>query len=229
MSLLTSFTKRNKLNDTIKKTQRARKNEGTTADGLFESAYQDYAEILQDDPLRADTLYNWGFGLLHHAKTKTGAEAAALYQDAISKFLFCQLINPNYLGAAINCGVAYMDLARSNKAKADDPLYSHAKQQFETANRIQKATASYNLACIYALENHMDACRTALENARDHGVIPDAEEMVNDPDLANASKQAWFSEFLESLKPEQEEQTMPSTTENPAPSETPTTIGDGSE
>jgi len=199
MSLLASFSKRNKLNETIKKIQQARKSEGATADGLFKSAYQDYAEVLQDDPLRADTLYNWGFALLHQAKTKTGAEAAALLQDALNKFTFCQIINPNYLGAAIDGGVAYMDLARLQEAKADDPLYANAKRQFETANRIQKATASYNLACINALQNHMESCRQALEDARDHGQLPGIDAMQDDPDLANAVKQAWFSAFLETL------------------------------
>jgi len=43
--------------------------------------------------------------LLHQAKTKAGDEAVAIYQDAIEKFAFCMLINPEYLGAAINGGV----------------------------------------------------------------------------------------------------------------------------
>lgn len=209
MSLLAAFSKRNKLNETIKKNQQARSSEGATADGLFKASYQAYAEVLQDDPLRADTLYHWGFALLHQAKTKTGAEAAALYQDAIAKFAFCQLINPNYLGAAINGGVAYMDLARLNNAKADDALYASAQQQFETANRIQKATAAYNLACIYALKNDMAACRAALENARDHGVLPVVDEIVSDPDLTNAVQQAWFEAFLQTLAPKTAEATPP--------------------
>jgi len=207
--LIASFTKRNKLNETVKKTQQARNSEGATADGLFKASYLAYAEVLQDDPLRADTLYHWGFALLHQAKTKTGAEAAALYQDAIAKFAFCLLINPNYLGAAVNGGVAYMDLARLNAAGPDDALYSAAQQQFETANRIQKATASYNLACIFALKNDMDACRSALENARDHGVLPVADEMLNDPDLVNAVQQVWFEEFLQTLAPKTAEATPP--------------------
>ncbi len=224
MSLLASFTKRNKLNESIKKTQQARKNEGATADGLFKSAYQNYAEVLQDDPLRADTLYNWGFALLHQAKTKTGAEAAALLQDAINKFAFCLLINPHYLAAAIDGGVAYMELARLQSAKADDPLYVHAKRQFETANRIQKATASYNLACIHALGNDLSACQKALEEARDHGQLPEPDTMRDDPDLANAVKQAWFDELLASLKPKPEEDAV----EAPAAAENATTDNNSS-
>ena len=113
MSLLASFTKKSKLNATIEQTAKARKSEGSTADGLYKAAYQGYADVLQDDPLRADTLYNWGFALLHQAKTKTGDEAARIYQDAIDRFAFCLLINPDYLGSAINGGVSYMDLAQA--------------------------------------------------------------------------------------------------------------------
>ena len=199
MSLLAPFTKKSKLNSTIKLTAQARKSEGGTADQLFNSAYQGYAEVLLDDPLRAEALYNWGFTLLHQAKTKAGDEAARLYRDAISKFAFCLLINPNYLGSAINGGVAYMDLARLTKVKPDDELYDLAKKQFETANTIQKGTASYNLACIYALRGDQDACLKALENSRDRGSLPDAKEILDDPDLDNVKKQEWFITFIESL------------------------------
>ena len=199
MSLISSFTKKSKLNATIEQTAKARKSEGSTADGLFKASYQGYAEVLQDDPLRADALYNWGFALLHQAKTKTGDEAARLYQDAIDKFAFCMLINPNYLGAAINGGVAYMDLARLKQVKPDHELYELAKNEFEKANAIQAGTASYNLACIYGLRGDKDACLKALETARVKVTLPEAGEILNDPDMDAVKEQDWFIEFMESL------------------------------
>jgi len=69
-----------------------------------------------------------GFALFHQASTKSVEEASTLYQDAIEKFTFCMLINPSYLAAAINSGVAYMDLARLNQAKPEDSLYLLAKK-----------------------------------------------------------------------------------------------------
>jgi tetratricopeptide (TPR) repeat protein len=200
MSLLASLTKKSKLNAIIKQTAQARKSEGSTADGLYKAAYQGYAEVLHDDPLRAEALYNWGFALLHQAKTKTGDEAVKIYQDAIDKFAFCMLINPDYLGAAINGGVAYMDLARLKKVKPDDNLYELAEKQFEKANSIQAGTASYNLACIYSLRGNENACLKALENARDKVTLPEAGEIFNDPDLARIKEQEWFKEFMETLK-----------------------------
>ena len=199
MSLLAPFTKKSKLNATIKQTVLARNSAGNTADGLFKAAYQGYAEVLHDDPLRAETLYHWGFALLHQAKTKAGDEAAAIYQDAIEKFAFCMLINPEYLGAAINGGVAYMDLARLKKVQPEDSLYEMAKKQFEKANAIQAGTASYNLACIYGLRGDKDACLKALEYARDKVTLPEAGDILTDPDLAGVKEQDWFVEFMEAL------------------------------
>ena len=199
MSLLSPFTKKSKLNATIKQTALARNSAGSTADGLFKAAYLGYADVLHDDPLRAETLYHWGFALLHQAKTKTGDEATAIYQDAIQRFAFCLLINPDYLGAAINGGVAYMDLARLKKVQPDDNLYELAKKQFEKANAIQAGTASYNLACIYGLRGDKDACLKALENARDKVTLPEADEILNDPDLEGVKEQDWFVEFMEAL------------------------------
>ena len=199
MSLLTPFTKKSKLNTTIKQTAQARVSDGTTRDGLFKAAYQNYAEILQDDALRAETLYHWGFALYHQASTKSVEEASTLYQDAIEKFTFCMLINPNYLAAAINSGVAYMDLARLNQAKPEDSLYLSAKKQFEKANAIQAGTASYNLACIYALQGNTEASLAALENARTKVTLPAINDILNDPDMKSAKDQAWFTAFIASL------------------------------
>ena len=204
MSLFASISKKSKLNSTIKQTAQARKSEGSAADQLFKNAYKGYAEVMLDDPLRAETLYNWGFALLHQAKTKTGDEAERLYQDAISKFSFCMIINPDYLGSAINGGVAYMDLARLKAVGPDDELYESAKYQFERANAIQAGTAAYNLACIYSLRNDQDACLAALETSRNTGSLPDIAEIINDPDLGNVKEQEWFIEFIASLNQKNE-------------------------
>lgn len=199
MSILDSFTKKKKLNAAIEQTAKARANEGKTADSLYKGAYHDYAAVLVDDPLRSEALYNWGFALLHQAKTKTGDEAVKLYQEAIAKFSFCLLLNPSYLGAAINGGVAYMDLARLKAVDADDELYELAKIHFEQANAIHSGSASYNLACIYGLRNEEEACLKALENSKSRGSLPDIDDIINDPDLDNVKNQPWFIEFMESL------------------------------
>jgi hypothetical protein len=205
MSLLASFTKKSKLDAAVKQTAQARKSEGAKAEQLFRSTYQSYAEILQGDLLRAEALYHWGFTLLHHAKTKSGDDAIKLYEECIAKFSFCLLIDPNYMGAAIDGGVAYMDLARLKGVAPNDELYEMARKQFEKANSIQAGTASYNLACIYGLRGDGEACLKALQNSKDKGSLPDAQDILNDPDLDSVKKQDWFLEFMESLNKKNEE------------------------
>jgi tetratricopeptide (TPR) repeat protein len=199
MSLLDAFTKKKKLTAAISQTAKARENEGKTADSLYKSAYHNYAEVLEGDALRSEALYNWGFALLHQAKTKTADEAVKLYQNAMSKFSFCLLLNPTYLGAAINGGVAYMDLARLKAVDKEDELYELAKLHFEQANAIQAGSASYNLACIYGLRSKGEACLQALENSKSRGSLPDADEIINDPDMDNVKNEPWFVEFMATL------------------------------
>ena len=202
MSLLDSFAKKKILNTAIAQVAKARSNEGKTAEQMFKSAYRDFAEALVGDALRADILYNWGFALLHHAKAETDEKKAAdLYDEAISKFTFCLLLNPSYLGAAINGGVAYMDLARLIAADADDGLYECAKEFFTKANNIQAGSASYNLACIYGLHDDGDACLKALETAKSRGFLPDAADILADEDLDKVKDQTWFVEFIASVEP----------------------------
>jgi hypothetical protein len=210
MSILNSLTKRSRLNSAIKQTKEARKSEGNKADYLFKKVYEDYADIVHDDPLRAEALYFWGHALLHQAKSKTGEEALKLYRDAILKFAFCLTLEPNYLAAAIDGGVCYMDMARLEGAAKNSELYAKAQQEFERANSIQAGAASYNLACIHALREENEACLKALETSRDKGSLPDTQDIVNDPDMANVQDQAWFIEFLESRKKKPEEAAGPS-------------------
>lgn len=211
MSILDSFTKKKSLAAGISQTAKARSAEGKIADSMYKAAYREYAEVLVGDALRADALYHWGFALLHHAKTKTDIEAFKLFEEAAAKFTFCLLLNPSYLGAAINGGVAYMDLARLIAVESDDEIYEQAKTFFEKANEIQGGSASYNLACIYALRNEEDACLKTLENARNKGSIPDAEEIMNDPDLDNVKEHPWFIEFIETLAKKAEADTTETT------------------
>lgn len=210
MSILNSLTKRSRLNSAIKQTKEARKSEGNKADYLFKKVYEDYADIVHDDPLRAEALYFWGHALLHQAKSKTSEEALKLYRDAILKFAFCLTLEPNYLAAAIDGGVCYMDMARLEGAAKNSELYAKAQQEFERANSIQAGAASYNLACIHALREENEACLKALEISRDKGSLPDTQDIVNDPDMANVQNQAWFIEFLESRKKKSEEAGGPS-------------------
>jgi len=204
MSFFESITKKSKLKAAIKQTTEARSSDGHTADQLFKKVYQDYAEVVANEPLIAEALYNWGLALLHQARTKSGEAAANLYQDAIAKFSFCLTIEPAYLGAALDGGVAYMELARVKAVEANDSLYERAKSYFEKANAIQAGSASYNVACIYGLRSEKEGCLNALEISKNKGYLPVVADIIADPDLDRVKHQDWFVDFMESLnkKPE---------------------------
>lgn len=204
MSFFESISKKSKLKAAIKQTAEARSNSGHAADQLFTKVYQDYAEVVANEPLIAEALYNWGLALLHQARTKYREQAANLYQDAIAKFSFCLTVEPAYLGAALDGGVAYMELARVKAVGAHDSLYGMAKKYFEKANAIQAGSASYNLACIYGLRGEKEACHNALEVSKNKGYLPAVADILADPDLDGVKRQDWFVDFMEFLnkKPE---------------------------
>jgi len=200
MSLFDAIKKKNALKTALNHVAQARKFEADKADKLYEAAYQGFAATIAKELTISQALYHWGFALLHQAKTKTGEPAVMLYQEAITKFSFCLLIDPDYLGAAIDGGVALMDLARLKQARADDPLYESAKRSFEKANHIQKGSASYNLACVYSLCNEQNACLAALKEAKQHGSLPNANDITQDPDMSPVLQTPWFTEFIASLQ-----------------------------
>lgn len=199
MSLFDTIKKKSALKTAINQVAAAREAEGEKADKLFSSAYQGFEAAIHKDLLISEALYNWGFALLHQAKTKSGEQAIALYQDAVTKFSFCLTIDPDYLGAAIDGGVALMDLARLQQVSANDSLYLSAKRSFEKANKIQKGSASYNLACVHSLCHDEQACQEALQNAKENGSLPNVDEIMADPDLINVANKAWFIDFVEAL------------------------------
>ncbi len=200
MSFFASFTKKSKLDAAVKKAAKARNNEDSVADQLFKEVYQDYADILTGDSLRAETLYHWGVTLLRQAKSKNPPESINIYRNAIAKFSFCMTIDPNYLAASIDAGVACMDLARARGVPFSDELYEMAKRQFEKANSIQTGVAAFNLACVHAVRGDNEACLDALKIAKEKGNLPDDAEILADPDMAKVIEQSWFKEFITSLE-----------------------------
>lgn len=199
MSFLDSLTSGSKLTAAIKQAAKARTKEGAQADYLFKEAYSSFGALLKKQSGAADILYQWGFALLHEAKINSNDRAIALLDEASEKFSFCLTINPDYLGAAIDGGVVYMALAEAMKVKPDDDFYDSAESMFLSAERIQKGSAFYNLACIYGLRGEDDACQESLEKSREYGMLPEIDSILNDTDLEKVKGKAWFKKFIQSL------------------------------
>jgi hypothetical protein len=75
-----------------------------------------------------------------------------------------------------------------------------AEDFFEKACGIQKGSAVYNLACVYALRGDNDACLAALQTARDFGSLPDEQNVLQDEDMASVINAQWFKEFMEEVR-----------------------------
>ncbi|NOQ34508.1 MAG: hypothetical protein GQ569_01260 [Methylococcaceae bacterium] len=204
MSFFTTIKKKTTLTAATNQVAKARKAEGGKADQLYKTAYEGFEFVLSDNLMLADALYNWGFGLLNQAKSKEGDEAIKLYEDAINKYSFCLTVEPYYLGAAVEGGVAYMDTARLKGVAPDDDLYVRAKKCFEQAGNIQKGSGAFNLACIYSISGDNEGCLAALKDAKEFGHLPDDADILSDPDMQKVIKTPWFTEFLENIKAEKE-------------------------
>ena len=134
----------------------------------------------------------------------------------ITKFSLCDTVKPNHIGASLDKGVALMALAKVKGLSSDGDLYIKANESFLNAEEIQHGSASYNLACLHALHNKADACLESLEKARDCGLIPDEQDILNDADLNNVKKLSWFREFIASLADKEEPAKVTETTSTPS-------------
>ncbi|MEY3788763.1 MAG: hypothetical protein RLZ75_2971, partial [Pseudomonadota bacterium] len=47
-------------------------------------------------------------------------------------------------------------------------------------------------------------CLHALENSKSRGSLPDAEDIINDPDMDTVKNQPWFIEFMATLNKKSE-------------------------
>ena len=178
--------------------------EGEKADQLFQEAYENFSSVSSSRVSYPDALHNWGLSLINQAEKKSGEAAIKILEEAITKFNLCDTVKPNHLGASLDGGVALMGLAKTKGLSSDDDLYVKAKESFLNAENIQHGSASYNLACLFALHNEGDACLEALEKARDCGLVPDEQDILNDADLDNVKQASWFGEFIASLADEKE-------------------------
>ena len=208
MGLFDLIGSKAKVKTANKKVLTARGKEDTTeAVKLFSEAIDIYSLIPSDSSAFKDALYNWGMALLYTARLKQGDEAKELYAEAGKKFSYCLVAKEDYLAAALDWGVALIELAALQDEMEKEASYALAKEKLTLADSIQKGVASYNFACLHAISGDFDACKEALELARDYKNLPDEEDIINDADMQVAKTQTWFNDFIASINaPESEEE-----------------------
>ena len=204
MSVLNYLLSGSKLKKAKNLSTEAHLAEGEKADQLFQEAYENFSSVSSSRVSYPDALHNWGLALINQAQKKSGEAAIKILEEAITKFNLCDTVKPDHLGASLDGGVALMGLAKAKGLGANDDLYVKAKESLLNAENIQHGSGSYNLACLYALHNDGDACLEALEKAKDCGLVPDEQDILNDADLDNVKQASWFGKFISSLADEEE-------------------------
>lgn len=201
MGLLGSIVGKSKVKSANKKVLAARETtDAVQANKLLSEAMLGYEAVESDSSAFKDALYNWGSALLYQARLKEGSEAKSLYEEAGKKFSFCLVAKSDYLAAALDWGVALMEVAPLQAESERKATYALAKDKFSIADNIQQGVASYNFACLHALNKNFDACKESLELACDYRNLPDEAEILSDADMQDVIKLPWFSEFIESAK-----------------------------
>ena len=221
MGLFGSIGGKSKVKAANKKVQSALgKDDSVQAEKLLSEAMNVYELIASDSSAFKDALYNWGMALLYTARLKEGDDAKVLYEEAGKKFSYCLVAKADYLAAALDWGVASMELAALQEGAEKEASYVLAKEKLTLADSIQKGVASYNFACIHAVHGDFEGCKEALELARDYKNLPDEEDIINDADMQTAKMQAWFDDFIASINaPESEEKPEQDQNSEDAPEE----------
>ncbi len=201
MGLLGSIIGKSKVKAANKKRLAARETEDALlASRLLSESMLGYEAVESGSSAFKDALYGWGAALLHQARLKEGAEAKSFYEEAGKKFSFCLVAKSDYLAAALDWGVALMELAPLQAEGERKATYALAKDKFSIADNIQQGVASYNFACLHAVNKNYDACKASLELARDYRNLPDEAEILKDADMQDVIGLPWFAEFIESAK-----------------------------
>jgi TPR repeat protein len=89
-----------------------------------------------------------------------------------------------------------LEQAKAATGREAGRLFAAAREKCLAANRLERGTGAYNLACIAALHRDGAECRRWLEESRAQGRLPSAEHLTKDPDLDPVRAEAWFKVFL---------------------------------
>jgi tetratricopeptide (TPR) repeat protein len=157
---------------------------------LFREAISKYEAALKIKPDKEEALNNWGVALSALAKANNNDET--LWREAILKFEAALNIRPDSSDMLENCVIALIHLYH---LLPDNSLLVDAEQKASHCEKIE-GKANFNLACIYALQNREQDCRSQLLRCRDAGTLPNAAHLLADQDFKCYRGREWFQALL---------------------------------
>ena len=177
----------------------AKQKTGEEADRLFAQAGEKYEAALRIKPDMHEAFLNWGAALAGHAKQKTGQEADRLFAQAGEKYEAALRIKPDKHEALNNWGAALLAHAKQKTGEEADRLFAQAREKLLNTESLIPGKGAYNLACLSALQGHIDECKKWLLRSLEFGSLPSKQHLLEDLDLESVLDLDWFQELLAKL------------------------------
>jgi Tfp pilus assembly protein PilF/MinD-like ATPase involved in chromosome partitioning or flagellar assembly len=182
--------------------EQAKLKEGAESDGLFAAAGEKYAAALAIKPDKHDALNNWGAALLEQAKLKEGAESDGLLTAAGEKYAAALAIKPDKHGTLNNWGTALLKQATLKKGEERNQIFALARDKYTSAEKQKPGSASFNMACLEALqENEAESIRW-LKSAMEHSGGVSRKQIAADSDFDPIRELPAFKKYLATLPEE---------------------------
>jgi Tfp pilus assembly protein PilF len=166
--------------------------------GEFDSAAGLLERNVKDDPRDHESLNVWGTVLSVQAKTKSGAEADDLFEQAGQKYEAALTIKPDDHEVLNNWGSALVKQAKTKTGKEAERLLAQAAEKLLAAEQLSEGSAAYILARLAALQGEREQCRHWLEKSQAAGTLPSRSQLEEDSDLESVREEEWFQRLVNS-------------------------------
>lgn len=149
----------------------------------------------------AGAFFGRGKSLTRLARGKSGAEAEALFRDAIDNYARGLKIKPADHASLSNWGNALFRWAQQKEGAEAERLLAEAEEKLKQAETIRPGVGAYRLSRLAAFRGDEDACQRWLSVAHEAGMLPSRGFLESDPDLAPVRDAGWFRTFVDALEP----------------------------
>lgn len=204
---------------------RSKLKSGNEAKKLFDEARAMYAKARELDPNDYEVYYNLGNLLGDRAEVvEDDDEASAFLREALSEYEAALKLKPGDIDVLTNRAATLKTLAgrvddpepilrQANEAYnavwflspgvaadwgevlAELGQDHQAENVWHIAETLEKGSAAYPLARLYAKRGESEAAKNWLLTAREAATLPPIDEVKDDPDLESLRELDWFKDF----------------------------------
>ena len=90
--------------------------------------------------------------------------------------------------------------SNDTESSSKNDLYSKAQEKISKSGELGNLHAYYYLACLYSLQNHLEASMYLLKKSNEFSILPDIEDLIEDIWLENVRLTSEFNSFIYSIK-----------------------------